>query len=182
MAEHGPLQYSSPWFLASCVKVTHVFLTPTDRWFSCSVCSLPFTEEGIRNVYRHVLAFICKSRLSRLQSSRESNKQPPGICHHAGSQVRGPGPSGLSLPSLTSPPPPAGAPGGLSAPRRCPGGGSRKPAAVLPRRRDALSHAGGAIIDFPEIGQRLWAWPLNASAYRVSASPRRSYGDRKSVV
>ena len=135
MAEHGPLQYSSPWFLASCVKVTHVFLTPTDRWFSCSVCSLPFTEEGIRNVYRHVLAFICKSRLSRLQSSRESNKQPPGICHHAGSQVRGPGPSGLSLPSLTSPPPPAGAPGGLSAPRRCPGGGSRKPAAVLSRRR-----------------------------------------------
>lgn len=49
--------------------------------------------------------------------------------------MRGPGPSGLSLPSLPSPPLPAGAPGSLSAPRRRPGGGSRKPAAVLSRRR-----------------------------------------------
>ena len=38
------------------------------------------------------------------------------------------------------------------------------PLKELPWRRDALSQAGGAIIGYPEIGQRLWAWPLNASA------------------
>ena len=33
----------------------------------------------------------------------------------------------------------------------------------LPWRGDALSQAGGAIRNYPMIGQRLWAWPLNGN-------------------
>ena len=44
------------------------------------------------------------------------------------------------------------------------------PPKELPCRRDALSQAGGAIIDYPEIGQRLWAWPLNAIS-PISCAP-----------
>lgn len=36
----------------------------------------------------------------------------------------------------------------------------------LPWRRDALSQLDGAILHFPVIGQRLWAWPLNGSALK----------------
>ena len=36
----------------------------------------------------------------------------------------------------------------------------------LPWRRDALSQLDGAILHFPVIGQQLWAWPLNGSAWR----------------
>ncbi|MED6291273.1 hypothetical protein CHARACLAT_021841 [Characodon lateralis] len=35
----------------------------------------------------------------------------------------------------------------------------------LPWREDALLQAGGAIRSVPELGQRLWVWSLNGSAY-----------------
>jgi hypothetical protein len=44
------------------------------------------------------------------------------------------------------------------------------PPKELPCRRDALSQAGGAIIDYSEIGQRLCAWPLNAIS-PISCAP-----------